>query len=317
LALMACPVLAVDLALTEPDAVAPAATRPQALETAWQGNPVAPAATDPQALETAWQGNPIAVPLKVHHERRIDFPEPVADLDVPQAVGSRSRIVLTPTGQLHWTAREPFDPVRVLATSVSGALYQLDVSARAEGEAPDRLILRDPLTPEAVDSVAVAPGDPAHLERVAEALIPDFLKADSRQGRSGAPGYAALARFALAHYHGPERLIPRLEAHRVPVQPVDTRQWLRIQATALDVRPLAQWQSGALYVTAVGVENRSAQPITFDPRALRGDLAFVAVLHPTIAPMGSGHHGTVWAVVTHQPFNRALNHHAFTADRSD
>jgi len=279
---------------------------------------VTPAMMSSQTLETVWQGNPIAVPLKVNHERRIDFPEPIADLDVPQTVEKNSRIVLTPTGQLHWTARAPFDAVRVLATSVSGTLYQLDISARAEGEAPDQLILRDPLAPAAVRPATSMPSDPAHLDRVARALVPDFLKTDpSRRGRSGTPGYAALARFALAHYHGPERLIPPLEAHRVPVRPIETREWLRVQAAALEVRPLAQWQSGTLYVTAVGVDNRSAQPITFDPRALRGDLAFVAVLHPTLAPLGSGHQGTVWAVVTPQPFNQAVHRHSHAAHRPD
>lgn len=279
---------------------------------------VIPATVSPQALETVWQGNPIAVPLKVNYERRIDFPEPIADLDVPQTVEKNSRIVLTPTGQLHWTARAPFDAVRVLATSVSGTLYQLDISARAEGDAPHRLILRDPLVPAAIRPATSMSSDPTHLDRVARALVPDFLKVDpSRRGRSGPPSYATLARFALAHYHGPERLIPPLEAHRVPVRPIETREWLRVQAAALEVRPLAQWQSGALYVTALGVYNRSAHPITFDPRALRGELAFVAALHPTLAPMGSGHQGTVWAVVTPQPFNRVVNRHAFASHRPD
>lgn len=87
----------------------------------------APAPIPAPAAQAVWQGNPIPVALKVDAERRIDFPEPIADLDIPQTVARPSRIVLSPTGQLHWLAREPFAPVRVLATAVGGTLYQLDV----------------------------------------------------------------------------------------------------------------------------------------------------------------------------------------------
>lgn len=276
---------------------------------------VAPAAISPGVLETVWQGHPVAVPLKVNRERRIDFPEPITDMDVPQAVERDSRIVLTPTGQVYWTARAPFAAVRVLATSISGALYQLDVSARTEGEAPDPLILRDPVL-DAAANKTLARSDRARREQAAHALVPDFLK-DPGRSRSGRPHYAALARFALAHYTGPRRLIPPLDASRVPVQPIEARAWLRVQAAALAVRPLAQWQSGELYVTAVSVTNRSAHRVTFDPRALRGELAFVAALHPILAPAGSGHQGTVWAVVTQQPFNRVVDRHAVSSNRAD
>jgi hypothetical protein len=119
--------------------------------------------------------------------------------------------------------------------------------------------------------------------------------------------YVALARFALAHYSGPERLIPPLDAARVPVGPVDAR-WVRASAGAVTVRPLAQWQVGARYVTALDVRNRGAWPAPFEPRALRGAWVFAAALQPTLGPAGSGHHRTVWAVITEQPFNQAVAH---------
>jgi hypothetical protein len=142
---------------------------------------------------------------------------------------------------------------------------------------------------------------------VAEALIPDFLK----RGAAGAapsdrPDYVALTRFALAHYVGPARAIPQLDAHAAPLPAIPMRAGLRVQAARLTVQPLAAWQVGAAYVTALGVTNRSAFPVDFDPRALRGDLRFAAALHPTLAPAGSGHQHTVWAVVTDQPFHRAV-----------
>ena len=269
---------------------------------------VAPASV---AVEAQWRGLPLPVSLVVGQERRIDFPEPMADLDVPQAVTAHSRLVLTPTGQLHWQAREPFPAARVLATSVSGTLYQLDVRADKEGAPPPPLVIRDPvvaaLTPAGAGGVATsAPGGVAP-DAVAAALIPDFLK----HGAPGAtpadrPDYVALTRFALAHYLGPARAIPPLDARPVPVPPTLRQGGLRVQGALLAVRPLASWKVGAYYVTALGVVNRRPFPVDFDPRALRGDLRFVAALHPVLAPAGSGHQHTVWAVVTDQPFHRAV-----------
>ncbi|MCP5076232.1 MAG: DUF3438 family protein, partial [Rhodobacteraceae bacterium] len=101
-------------------------------------------------------------------------------------------------------------------------------------------------------------------------------------------------------------LIPAIEAVQVPVRSVSARDWLRIQSKYLEVQPLAQWKLGERYVTAVAVYNKSAQAVEFDPRALRGKPLFVAALHPTLRPAGSGHNGTVWAVVTDQPFNQTV-----------
>jgi integrating conjugative element protein (TIGR03749 family) len=264
--------------------------------------PVAPAA----GQRVPWQGDPIPVALKVKAERRIDFPEPISDLDVPKGLEQQSRIVLTPTGQLHWTAQAPFEPARVLATSVSGTLYQLDVGARAGGEAPERLTITDPVLDAAAAAEANAPDPRARLERAAAALIPEFLKGETGGARAGGPRYAELARFALAHFTGPSRLIPKLDAARVAVRPIDTRAWLRVQSAYLTLRPLAQWKAGDLHVTALGVYNRATAAVPFEPRALRGELLFAAALHPTLGPQGSGHNGTVWAVVTRRPFNQAL-----------
>ena len=43
-----------------------------------------------------WQGDPIPIALKVGIERRIDSPEPIAEIHVPREVEQRSRLVLTP-----------------------------------------------------------------------------------------------------------------------------------------------------------------------------------------------------------------------------
>ncbi|MCB1719959.1 MAG: hypothetical protein KDK05_32970, partial [Candidatus Competibacteraceae bacterium] len=139
-------------------------------------NEAAPIASN--NLAVVWQGDPIAIDLPLNAERRIDFPEPISDLDVPQALSERSRIVLTPKGELHWQAYEAFDPARVLATSVTGSLYQLDVGARANGAQPLHIQLIDPLL-RGGSVNTTSGGATAHsaeaLNQAAADLIPEFL----------------------------------------------------------------------------------------------------------------------------------------------
>ena len=269
-------------------------------------SPVTPESTT--SVQVIWQGNPLPVVLKVGVERRIDFPEPIADLDIPQPVSAASRVVLSPTGQLHWLAQAPFTSARVLATAVSGTLYQLDVHAQTDGAPPERLVVRDPTLEVSVQAQKNAPTDPARLEAVAAALIPDFLRSPSPDAPRRA-SYAALVRFALAHYSGPARLIPKLEATPIAVRPIAVRDWVRWPVAGLRIQPLRQWQAGKLHVTVLGVNNHGSRPIPFEPKALRGRLLFAAALQPTLEPAGSGHNGTVWAVVTEPPFNQAVMSH--------
>ena len=133
-----------------------------------------PAAAAPRPTGVTWQNEPVAVALKVGAERRVDFPEPIADLDVPKELERQSQIVLSPAGQLFWTARAPFAPARVLATSVGGTLYQLDVAARPEGEAPGPLAIADPVLDAAAAAKAGAarrttPRSPASRSRTTPA----------------------------------------------------------------------------------------------------------------------------------------------------
>ncbi|MCB1777813.1 MAG: DUF3438 family protein [Candidatus Competibacteraceae bacterium] len=289
-----------------PEGPAPLPTRP-----ATPLDSTLPEAAQDTAADTpvVWQGDPIPLALQVGVERRIDFPEALAEVDVPRALEQQSRIVVTPSGSLHWTANTPFSPTRVLATSVSGSLYQFDVQAQADGEVPKRLVLNDPVVDAAARAAANAPSTRAQREQAAARLIPDFLTGGPHPSSTpDKPSYVALARFALAHFTGPARLIPQLEAERIAVRPIDTQAWLRVHAAVLTLQPLAQWKVQDRYVTAIQVRNRGAMDVAFDPRALRGDWQFAAALHPTLQPQGSGHNQTLWIVITSQPFNRVLDH---------
>ncbi|PID64362.1 MAG: hypothetical protein CR962_01620, partial [Gammaproteobacteria bacterium] len=71
-------------------------------------------------------------------------------------------------------------------------------------------------------------------------------------------------------------------------------------------KPLKQWKINDDYVTVLLVNNLSARPVAFDPRALRGRLKFAAALSPVIQPQGSVNDQTLWAVITAVPFDTAI-----------
>lgn len=238
-----------------------------------------------------WTGDPLALTLLPEQERRIDFPEPIADVDVPRTLDAHSQIVLTPEGHLHWQAHREFAPERVLATSISGHLYQLDIGADSATGQTTPVVIVDP-------RLQQRQSEP---HQMAAALIPEFLRHDSA---ARSPTLVDVARFALSHYAGPARLIPERQAVAIAVASVPTA-WLRAQPT-LRAQPLAQWRIGEYYVTAVGVHNTGAYRVAFDPLALRGDWQFVAALHPDFQPHGSGYERSVWALVSRVPFNQAL-----------
>lgn len=247
-----------------------------------------------------WQGDPIHVQLKPKQELRINFPEPIVELDVPEALEQSSQIVLTPTGELFWTANGEFRKTRVLATSVSGVLYQFDVETHPRRQTQSPLTIIDPVL---LQTTPQPPTQRALNEAAAEAIIPSFLKNNGAgQSRQAANSFVKLSRFAFSHYAGPQRLIPNIGATQVEVRSVPNTELLRGLISALSVRPLAQWQVADRYVTALGVFNKSTQSISFDPRVLRGNFLFAASLKPQLRSKS----GTVWTVISTKPFNEAI-----------
>lgn len=49
----------------------------------------------------------------------------------------------------------------------------------------------------------------------------------------------------------------------------------------------------------------SNDPVTFDPRAIRGNFRFVATLHETLQPRGHQEDTSIWVFISDVPFNQA------------
>ena len=289
-----------------------------------------------------WQDNPINIALKTGVERRIDFPEPVVEIDAPQTLTDNSRILLKPDGKLFWLPNADFDKTRIMVTSITGSIYLFDVTANAEGR-EDMMQVIDPAInghvisathlANATQTDTVADSTPANAAMAAPIKerpavdtlppgLPDFLKTNhattaTASSRASAPdpsqtgqttqdiGYIEMARFAMAHYTGPARLIPSYPASRIGVKPI-TKPWLRVMGHRIRAKPLGQWQMSGKYVTAIVVRNQDRTPLSWDPRALRGDFEFASALHSVIAPAGHIGDESLWVVVSARPFNEAV-----------
>ncbi len=246
-------------------------------------------------LQLIWDEDPIKLQVPVNGEKRINFPEAIAHLDVPDALQAASKILLTPTGVLHWTMLEAVKNGRVFATSISGSVYILDISSSDDANTQTVTI---------VDPAVVALAN-QRAEDADQSEVPGFLQ-PNKETVALPPTYIQMSQFAIAHHMGPERLIPKLNgAQRIAIEKVNLEHFIRM-SQEIEVNPLAQWKVGSLYVTTLGIKNNGRSEYQFDPRALRGEIKFVASLHPTIERQSSRHNETVWALVTPTPFSRAV-----------
>ena len=70
--------------------------------------------------------------------------------------------------------------------------------------------------------------------------------------------------------------------------------------------PLASWQSGSLYVTAIELVNTSSQFITLDPRKIRGEWRTATFQHSRLHPAGSEADNTTLYLISDRPFHEKM-----------
>lgn len=212
-----------------------------------------------------WQNDPLKIPILVNTERRIDFPEPIVDINMSAAENKVSEMLLTPEGRLFLKPTEVYAPARLKAVSVTGALYLVDIESKAEGSevSSETVVIIDPVIhaagggmtgagtgnrPSAMplsNNPNVAAGNQAGQGQGGQIVgnsnapnldnLPDFLRKDmTLSGGNGggntanaAPDYIAMARYAMAHFAGPKRLIPQMAANSVAVKQPG-KHWLRV-----------------------------------------------------------------------------------------
>jgi hypothetical protein len=71
---------------------------------------------------------------------------------------------------------------------------------------------------------------------------------------------------------------------------------------SIAAQPLASWQGGGYYVTAVKLTNLAYERILLDPRDLRGHFVTATFQHNSLGPRGAESDVTCVYLVTDRPF---------------
>lgn len=105
--------------------------------------------------------------------------------------------------------------------------------------------------------------------------------------------------------YAPARLLKEAPGiHRVSVSLKPLTHLLK--GAAITATPIAGWQSGRWYVTAVALTNTGAQFIALDPRQLRGHWRAATFQHSRLHPAGSDADTTAVYLISDRPFHEAL-----------
>ena len=228
-----------------------------------------------------WQKTPIELTLSVGKEQRVDFPGPVR-IGLPAALQPILR-VQSVAGTLYLLAHQPFEPTRVMVRAIEGgAVYLLDLSADNKSTPTAAIQIFDPELEQS--ELSSDPAEPSPT-------FPTY-------------GYVALTRFAAQQLYAPARLLRDLPGVvRVPVRRAAVPL---IHGGQVAAEPLVAWRAGNLYLTAVKLKNSTSNPVTLDPRTLRGNWLTATFQHNRLHGAGDEADTTVAYLISARPFETAL-----------
>lgn len=264
------------------------------------------------AIDIVLDEKAVKVPLPVGKEIIVTFPQAITHTELLDADDQQTqalRQLLRPDGVLMLKAGEAFGEARLVATQIDGNIVVLDLDAQVGAVNHQTINLILPKQTTAKATAIKAPVVESNPNK------PDFLKSGSAMTKNptttsstagGAVGFNQMVQYGLRHYVGPARLIGKQQAKSVKVGNRGLKRFVRVWGNHLAIKPLKQWQIDGHYLTVLLVNNRSANTLAFDPRALRGRLLFAAALAPLLQPQGSAGDQTLWAVITAVPFNQAI-----------
>ncbi len=230
-----------------------------------------------------WDKVPLRITLPVGKERLVSFPADVR-VGMPGSLSSKLR-TQSNQGTIYWKASEAFDTQRIEVREVqSHRIYLIDLKAttKANSVTPIEVIFKE-----------------------SREYTKDKKSPDSSSKISKKTGYIALTRFAAQQLYAPARLLkasPRI--HRVSV----TRHTIThlIHGEQIEATPVASWQSGSLYITAVELKNSSDHFINLDPRHLRGEWRTATFQHIRLHPAGSESDTTAVYLISDRPFHEVI-----------
>ncbi|PUA42082.1 TIGR03749 family integrating conjugative element protein [Pseudomonas protegens] len=259
-----------------------------------------------QAVEIMrWERIPLALPLVVGQER-IVFVDQNVRVGRPPALADSLRVQTT-GGAIYLLANDNIPPSRLQLQSIdTGEIMLMDIVATpAQPGQP-------PLEPVKIVAGETPPPRygqkrPSTHREKRQATTPQYAETDvptetEREDASQMPRetpipvvltrYAAQALYAPLRTVEPVAGITQLSVKRqldlstlLPTQPVDASL-------------LGAWKLDDFQVSAVKLRNRSAQPLSLDPRELMGDFVAATFQHPLLGHRGDPSDTTVLYLVT-------------------
>ncbi len=236
-----------------------------------------------------WDKFPMSITLPVGRERLVTFLGDVR-VGMPSELSGKVR-TQSHNGTVYWLANESFEAQRIEIHETDGSgIYLVDLSASKEANL-------------AVNPIEVLNRQAPRVEKTGS----DSKRNNPRTPRKAqkAPGLVTLTRFAAQQLYAPSRMLKASPIiHRVVV----TRRALHslIRGESIEALPVASWQGGELYITAVQLRNTGTAPVELDPRRIRGRWKAATFQHGRLHPAGSEADTTAVYLVSDRPFHEMI-----------
>lgn len=177
----------------------------------------------------------------------------------------------------------------------------------AQRSAPIRVLVDDLITGQTIPMDLLGMGTVDGLSSEVEVHYEDQLPANQQQvdradEQSPALDMVQLTRYAAQTVYAPRRLKPSSDGVRsIPTDNKSIEGLFRGVRTRS--RPIGQWRSGDLYVTAVQVVNLEGRSVSLDLEQIRGRWIAAALQHHRVLASGSDYDNTTLYLVCGQPFH--------------
>lgn len=236
-----------------------------------------------------WDKLPLSITLPVGQERLVTFPGDVR-VGMPSELSGKVR-TQSHNGTVYWLANESFEAQRIEIHETDGSgIYLVDLSASQEQGIP-------------ADPIEVLNRQAHRVEKTDS----DSKHRNPRTSRKAqkAPGLVTLTRFAAQQLYAPSRMLKASPSiHRVVVARRAMHNLIR--GESIEALPVASWQGGELYVTAVQLRNIGKAPVELDPRRIRGRWKAATFQHGRLHPAGSEADTTAVYLVSDRPFHEMI-----------
>jgi integrating conjugative element protein (TIGR03749 family) len=239
-----------------------------------------------------YHGDPLSITLSVGDERRITFDHPIY-VDVLESLTQLSTQIVGP--DLYWRAEHPFETVRIVVGEEGGnRIYLINLNAVQQDIASPHLL------------VSSNREQNTETNKSIEDELTNIPHASPKQ-----IGYGGLFRYSAKKLYAPARLRDVGQINNLANAPIpEGRIHHLIRSHKVITQPIKAWQNNTHYVTALLVTNATNNPITLDPREIRGEILAARFHRNHLDPAGKIGDTTTLFLISKRPLAEAIKGHA-------